>query len=267
MQSLEYFYPAFYEAEPPRNSLASKCWRGTIQPFPDDDAARTLLRHLDRDVPVAIAQGTLAATANANSIPTHPLEPMLANMTVKFSTLILDYDNGQHPRSFCLTPRISSVAFPGHPHLRLDHTIEHLGHELTALCIYSAAEFKYTAGLPKIVQYLDQTAIFLAKHLIWMRTRRLYEAATGKLLYAPPARQLVIDTEPPVARYVYGISREFKRSARIWQGCWPGTPAACGVREHTEMINRVTECWCGSGKLYGVCHRPLEIASLRIAGG
>lgn len=262
MQSLEDFYPSFFEAEPPKGSLASKCWCGMFQPFADGDAARILLRHLDRDQPVAISQGTLSVTTDAN-FPTHPMEPMLIDMTVQFSVLILGYDNGQHPRAFCMTPRISSAVFPGHPHLRLDQTIEHHGHELTALCIYSAAEFKYAAGLPKIVQYLDQTAIFLAKHLIWIRTRRLYEAATGRQLYALPAGQLIIDAEPPVAKYVFGASREFKTPPRIWQGFWPGTTAASGARAHTETINRVAECWCGSGELYGVCHRPLEAASLR----
>jgi hypothetical protein len=263
-QPVDRFYRSFFEAEPPPGSSVSKAWRGTIQPFASDEIAKKLLRHLDRDLPVDVDHGELRPIKGAESVIEHWLEPMLVQMTTRFSILVLDYGNDQHPRGFSLRPRISTSVFPGHPHLRLDQSIVQCGYELQALCVYSAAEFRYSTVAPRIVQYLDQIAIYLAKHLIWMRTRRLYEVATGTLLYAPIEGQIVIDTEPRSAKHIFGISREWKEATKVWRGYWPGTIAPSGAPAHVKTISRTAQCWCGSGRSYGLCHRPFEVSQARL---
>ena len=119
--------------------------------------------------------------------------------------------------------------------------------------------------VPRLVEFVDQTATYLAKHVIWLRTRRLYDTATGALLYAPQPGEIIIDTETRDLNHVPGVCKESRQSHRIWLGYWPGTTATMGPVDHTRAIQPESPCWCGSGAKYGSCHRPRELAWLRAA--
>jgi SEC-C motif len=193
----------------------------------------------------------------------HPLENLLTTMQVSFQLLFLELAAPVHPRIYGLKPRISWHVFPAHPHLRGDQRIEHGGVRLPALCVYSAADFRYLKEIPLPVQFLDQTATFLAKHLIWIRTRRLFDIDTGRLIYAPAAGDRILDLEPRVEDIVSGVSRYARRATRIWRGYWPGDTAPAGAPAHVSTIRPNSECWCGSGLTYRDCHLPYEKRGLR----
>jgi hypothetical protein len=188
----------------------------------------------------------------------HPLEKLLTAMQVSFELLLLEFAPPVHPRIYGLKPRISDYVYPAHPHLRRDQRIEHSGVSLPALCVYSAADFKYRKELPILVEFLDQAATFLAKQLIWIRTRRLFAIDSGELIYVPPAGDIVLDFEPREGDNLPAISRHVRRTNRVWRGYWPGSSAPSGPAAHIAAINPNSECWCGLGLRYRDCHFPRE---------
>ena len=205
--------------EVPAGTSASRAWFGQVRPFKNDDDARKLLRLLDRDTPVDIDQGTLIPPTNSPDFPLHRLEPALVSTGIAFSLVVLDYHGKQHPEAFSVTPCIDQIAHPRHPHLRLDRVISHGGRTIPALCVYSAAEYRYSATVPRLVEFVDQAATYLAKHVIWLRTRRLYDAATGALLYAPQPGEIIIDSEARDMTYVPGVRKDRAKAV----GSGPGT--------------------------------------------
>jgi hypothetical protein len=222
-----------------------------------------LLRLLDRDMQVDVDQGTLIPSIESFGLQPHRLEQLLVSTSISFSIVVLDYGEKRHPEAYSVAPYIDRIAHPGQPHLRLDRVISHGGRTIPALCVYSAAEYRYSATAPRLVEFLDQTATYLAKHVIWLRTRRLYDAATGALLYAPQPGEIIMDTETRDMTYMLGVCKRSRQSRRIWSGYWPGTTAAMGPVDHTRTIQPDSSCWCGSGERYGSCHRPVELAWLR----
>jgi hypothetical protein len=253
---IQCYYPGFSPAEAPSGTSARLAWIGSMQPFEDDQSSRLLLRALDENRAVQIDRGTLHAI-NYSGL-SHPLEKLLTAMQVAFRLLLLEFAPPMHPRVYGLKPRISRYEFPAHPHLRGDQQVEYGGTRLPALCVYSAADFRYLKEIPRPVEFLDQTATFLAKQLIWIRTRRLFDIGTGRLIYAPPSGDRVLDFEPRVEDNVPGVSRHARRATRIWRGCWPGDTAPAGPAAHVATIAPSSECWCGRGLLYRDCHLPYE---------
>ncbi len=249
--------------EVPPGTSASRAWCGKIRPMDNDDAARKLLRYLDRDMQVDVDQGMLIPAGDDPDLPPHRLEPLLVSTGICFSLVVLDYGEKRHPEAYSVAPYIDPLTNPGQPHLRLDRVLAHAGRMIPALCVYSAAEFRYSAAVPRLAEFLDQTATYLAKHVIWLRTRRLYDAATGVLLYAPRPGEIIIDTETRDVTYVPGVCKKSLQSRRIWSGFWPGKTAAMGPADHTRIIKPQSLCWCGSGEQYGSCHRPTELAWLK----
>ncbi len=264
-EPLDQYYQSFFEMEVPPGTSASQAWFGRIRPFKNDDDARKLLRQLDRNMQVDVDQGTLIPASNVPDLPVHNLESLLASTGMTFSLVVLNYEK-RHPEAFCVAPYIDEVNYPGHPHLRLDRVFSHRGRRLPALCVYSPAEYTYSANVPRLIEFLDQTATYLAKHVIWLKTRRLHDIRSGRLIYAPKIGEAIIDTEARDPLYVPGISPACNRSSRVWLGFWPGKVAAMGPLAHTHTIGLETECWCGSGEKYSSCHRPRELALLRLAG-
>ena len=227
-----------------------------MQPFENDQSSRLLLRALDENRPVQIDRGTIHAIGYSEV--SHPFEKALAAMQVSFQLLLLEFAPPVHPRAYGLKPRISWHIFPAHPHLRGDQRIEYGGAQLPALCVYSAADFRYPNEIPLPVEFLDQTATFLAKQLIWIRTRRLFDIETGRLIHTPPSGDRILDLEPRAENNVPEVSRHARRATRIWRGYWPGETAPAGPAAHVATIPPCSECWCGRGRLYRDCHLPYE---------
>lgn len=253
---LDSYYPGFSLAEVPSGASARRAWIGSIRPFEDDQSSRLLLRALDENRAVQIDRGTVRAISYPEA--SHPLEKLLAAMQVSFKLLLLEFAPPAHPRVYGLRPRISQHVFPAHPHLRGDQRIEYGGASLPALCVYSAAEFRYPKKIPPKAEFLDQTATFLAKQLIWIRTRRLFDIETGQLIYTPPAGDLVFDLEPRAENNVPVVSQYPRPATRIWRGYWPGDTAPAGPAAHVATISPHSECWCGRGLLYRDCHLSYE---------
>jgi hypothetical protein len=257
---LQCYYPGFSPVEVPSGTSARRAWIGSMQPFANDESARLVLRALDENRAVQIDRGTVHTISYSDV--SHRLENLLTTMQVSFQLLLLEFAPPAHPRIYGLKPRISWHVFPAHPHLRGDQRIEHNGARLPALCVYSAADFRYLKEIPPPVQLLDQTATFLAKHLIWIRTRRLFDIDTGRLIYAPPAGDRILDLEPRLEDNVPTVSRSVRRATRVWRGYWPGDTAPAGAPAHFATIRPNSECWCGRGLPYRDCHLPYEKRSL-----
>jgi hypothetical protein len=166
-----------------------------------------------------------------------------------------------HPVAFSLRPEISWYRFPGHPHLRIDIPLQYGGRTLHGLCVYSAADFAYGRDVPRIVQFADQVSGYLARHLVWERTRRLEDFA-GRILYQPKPGELILDTEPQMQpRESLPFLKHPKRHPeRLWRGHWLGKSAPAGPQLHLATIRPSQECWCGSGKRYKLCHLESELS-------
>ncbi|HEV2398359.1 MAG TPA: SEC-C metal-binding domain-containing protein [Candidatus Sulfotelmatobacter sp.] len=253
---IQRFYPDFSPVEVPSGTSARRAWIGSIQPFEEDTSAKLLLRALDENRVVEVDRGTVRAISCPKA--SHPLEARLVYMQISFHLLLLEYAAPVHPRVYGWRPKISRYTLPGHPHLRGDQQIEYAGAYLPALCVYSAAEFKYVKRTPPLVEFLDQTATFLAKQLIWIRTRQLFEIKTDRLIYAPASGARVLDLEPRAEDNVPGISRHTRPVTRIWKGYWPGAIAPAGPTAHVAAIDPNSECWCGRGIRYRDCHFQFE---------
>jgi len=180
-------------------------------------------------------------------------------MDLVFTVLVLEFSGTEHPRAYGIQPEISPLTCPAHPHLRNDRPIVLSGRRIPALCVYSGAVFRYGGTVPRIVEFLDQLTTFLARHIIWYRTRRLFEVTPSgevRLHYAPRPGELIMDSEPRF--HSHPLFRIRAEPVRFWKGYWPGTQAPQGSREHLRTIAPADECWCWSGRPYGECHRPLD---------
>lgn len=255
---LKAYYPQFSEVEVPAGTSAIRAWYGRVRPFRDEYIARAILRLFEADMALIIDQGEILPDDVARTLPSHWCEPLLVSMNMVFEVLLLDFEVPQHPRIYCVSPRICRRTFPCHPHLRDDISIAIGRGPLPALCIYSAAEHIFTGEEPRIVQFLDQSATYLAKHLIWTRTRRLYGASDGRVIRAPSPGELIVDCEARI-RTFSGV-QVVPEHRREWHGYWAGLTAASGLKKHLETIDSTKLCWCGSGVQYGECHRPRELA-------
>lgn len=268
---LDDYYAAFYQVEVPRGTSATRAWRGRLQPYRSDDFARNLLTTLERGSSISCDQGFLSSGAERSErTAAHWAKPYLVSMGQQFEVLILERPEPMHPVAFSLRPEISWYRFPGHPHLRFDISLQHAGRTLHGLCVYSAADFTYVRNVPRIVQYVDQVSGYLARHLVWERTRRLEDFA-GRILHQPKVGEPIVDTEPRMQQReaMPFLKRPVRYPERLWRGYWPGQSAPCGPQMHIDTIRPSQECWCGSGRKYKLCHFESEWAraSSTLRGG
>jgi hypothetical protein len=255
-------YPQFKPTEIPLRRNAVAAWMGTLQPFRDNQTAREGLRCLEANEPIGVCAGMFSISDEDKqkiSLRSHWAEPMLLNMDMAFTVLVLESSGHEHPRAFAAIPQVSRLIFPRHPHLLDGISVQIRGRKLPALCVYSGAQFRYSMGLPNIVEFLDQLTTYLARHLIWRRTRRLFEVAGGRVkqIYSPRPGELILDTEPQLRTDRIGNSGA--RPIRFWDGYWPGTVAPQGPDEHLRTIRPEQECWCCSGDPYGECCLPRDL--------
>jgi len=261
--SLAIHYPQFKQEEVPERSNAIAAWRGVLCPFPDDATACEVLRRLKANKPFDISAGSIVVDQeSAFRLPGHRAEPSLVNMRMAFTVVILEYANGEHHRAFAIHPRISRHMFPYHPHLLDGVSIAFGNQRIPALCVYSGAHYRYTGSVPRIIEFLDQVTTYLARHMIWRRTRRLYEVSAGGIreIYRPSAGEFIIDHEPRLR--TDSIANTGSSPLRYWDGYWPGTVAPQTPEEHLRTISPKQECWCCRGIPYGECCRPRDLALL-----
>jgi hypothetical protein len=254
-------YPQFERAPVPIGSGATCAWEGVIQPFVDDAAGCRFLRCVEVGLPFDVVEGTIIA--HPSSTIRHWADPWLVEMGIRFRLFVLEFSGAQHPRAYALQPEISRSSHPLHPHLRTDLAITVGRRQLPALCVYSGAEFSYSPEWPRIVQFLDQTAAYIGRHIIWLRTRIEIPARFGCTFHVPSPGEPIFDHLPRFETDPIASVRP--RRFATWFGYWPGPVAPSGASEHLRTIRPSQECWCCSGKRYGECHRPIDRAIIRLA--
>ena len=185
--SISIHYPRFRSVGVPAGSSALAAWEGTIQPFTSDAAAKTFLHLIEADMPFGISEGTVVCEEDFSVHSQHRASRFLVNMTDRCRLLILSFAPPIHPRAYLLSPEFSTAFLSAHPHPRGDLPIVVGKRRLAALCVYSAAEFEFGGEVDRVVEFLDQASAYVARHLIWLRTRQLYRLATSgrELIYSP----------------------------------------------------------------------------------
>jgi hypothetical protein len=252
-------YPNFKRVDVPVGSKAVRAWKGVVRPFLDDSSARCFLRAIEGGKPVDVCEGTI--DASAPQLTEHWADQWLVATGLRFLLLVLEFGEPEHPRAYSLQPEISRQMQPLHPHLRTDKPMIFRGRPIPALCVYSGAEFRYSNTSPKIVQFLDQATVFIARHIIWLRTRIEIPKRLGSRFRVPLPGEAIFDH----LRLVQNDPNFslIRRRVPLLTGYWPGPEAACGAARHVGTISRSRECWCCSGRKYGECHRDADIRHMR----
>ncbi len=158
-------YPQFRRVPSSPARTAVLALEGVMQPFTRDSDLRRLVPDLECGARVYVAGGILVHADDCRR--GHPVPPYLGQLlglSTEFQVRVLVEDVAVPPRAYCLRPFIAPVHFhttlPPPPHTYLDG----------ALCTY----FPSTEPLPfdetRLLRFLDYTAIWLAKFLIWQRT-------------------------------------------------------------------------------------------------
>ena len=240
-------YPQFVSVKTPEKSGAVAAYEGYLRPFSDDQTARHVLRAIDAGVPLQIVGGRLHV--DASNLRKHPFEDFLVDMTFPCTTLVLDFEGTEHPRAFLTKPAMLPRLSQCH-HIRPDKSVMIEGRLQPALCVYSGSLFRYMPDRSRLEQFLDQIATYLAKYLIWLKTRMLFRDIPGV------ARQFIYCRKP--TEPITNIDL-IKSPSVYWDGYWPGQSAPAGTVAHLDTINRRDECWCWSGKPYQECCRPKEL--------
>jgi hypothetical protein len=259
-------YPQFARVSVPEFSQAKTAWCGTVLPFDAASNVVSIYSDLKRDRIVNVQAGGLRHIGALGPTDQDPNVRYLIDMQIEFRLMVLDYANGRHPDAYCVKPEISRQRFPLHPHLRDDLSIPVGGRYIQALCTDYAPDLLCTS----IVDLLDYAAIFLAKHVIWLRTRRLIDRAQGRVIAVPGVGQEILDIEGPHRGPEYNAQSAPLRNSFPyplqerygWDGFWPG-----GVAPHDPAANlRLPDnstCCCGSGRQYSRCHKQFDMDGQR----
>lgn len=162
-QVLAGYYPQFRSVESmavgrPGESVA---WEGVLQPFQDTKELGLILDDLENEADVSICGGTLIH--DRKCARTHATPSYLARVKhaqARYRVRAVAYPDSRHPRAFVESPHISKLNFPSHPHLNGDGSA----------CSYfpSAGLLPWDGHTLRVL--LDFTAIWLAKHIIWVDT-------------------------------------------------------------------------------------------------
>jgi hypothetical protein len=238
-------YPQFTACKVPGGSGATKAYKGFIRPYSDDATARRVLQAIEENLRLEVSGGRLDASPPAPK--PHPYRELLIGMAAPCTVLVLEFAGSEHARTFLLDPpmipRLSQS-----PHLRLDKSIKIDGASYPALCVYSGSLHRFEDGRSRLEQLLDQTATYLAKYIVWLRTRKLYQR-TREGPQIVRSKHLVRN---PTAADLLGSPD------LLYAGYWPGHSAPSGPAAHLATIRPDEECWCWTGKRYGECCRPRE---------
>lgn len=266
------FYPQFQEVPAPADKKAGRALLGRIQPFDHDSDVLKIASDLWEDRLVDIQEGRLRHREDCTGTHAPDLnQPWLVNMEVEFEVLALEFpDSGRQPEAYAVRPEVSRQFFPAHPHLRDDLEVIWRGRRRQALCSFFAPDGRCNS----LVDLLDFTALFLAKHLIWERTRRLVDQMIGRVLVVPTPGEPIIDLTGPVLGPAYSmaaapllqnfVSPMDRRFA--WRGLWPGSAAPHDFASNLTLPDN-SPCHCGSGRKYANCHKSLDAIGLGLFRG
>ncbi|WP_371417562.1 SEC-C metal-binding domain-containing protein [Granulicella sp. S190] len=191
----------------------------------------------------------------------HWAHPLLVNMDVSCEVMLCIQEDAM-PRAYLITPRFQPYYADTliHPHPRGDQFLLYEGRPLPGLCVFSSAEMVFTDAANFCTQFLDQLTQYVAKHLIWLRTRRLCRriANTTSVLYQPLPGETIL--EQPPRRQVVQWPTGPVQAIDFWSGYWPGKGArAMTPAEHLRQIRSNQSCWCGLNKKYGDCHKAVDL--------
>lgn len=238
-------YEQFCACSVPEGCGAMRAYKGFIRPFCDDATARRVFHAIEEGIPLQVVGGRL--DVEISEPRSSQLDEFLVDMAIPLTILLLEFDGKERPRSYLLDPpmipRVSECE-----HLRKDKSIQVAGKSFAGLCVYSGAVLHFDEDRSKLEQQLDQTATYLAKYLIWLRTRQLYRQSGATLQLVRTRRPERRITEAEIARH----------SDLCWFGHWPGACAPSGPAAHLVTIKPEEECWCWSGEPYGECCQPSE---------
>jgi SEC-C motif len=260
-------YPKFAQIPVPPSGKAERAWRGTIQPFDLTSEIPGLYSDLKDDRVVSVQSGFLRRLRSDGAIDRQDLNiRYLVNMETEFNVVVLEYPDGRHPEAYAFKPEISRQRFPFHPHLRDDRSLLWGGRYLQAICTDYAPDLVCSS----LLDFLDYTTIFLAKHLVWMRTRRLIDRRSDRIIILPEPGKEVLDNFELLRGPEYNIqSSPFHRRFPYpfaewcgWNGYWPGSAAPHGYADNLRL-NDSSPCPCGRGERYARCHKRIDIESQR----
>jgi hypothetical protein len=283
---LRLWYPQFIPAVPPLGSAAVRAWIGRIQPFPDGKEFAGVMAHLAMGAPVGVEPGG-ALFHPSRCAASHTLKaPFSQSMSGSFEILALEFAGGRHPQVFGIAPEISRRRFLSHPHLRDDQRILFNGRPLQALCTYLASDGVLPNNDLQLAGLLDYTSMFLAKHLFWLSTNFVarFSVERGMVGRAANRAALIRGDEvvlfngiasPYVAFFTNGAALETQqqqiarwKSKGNWTltgGDWIGPGAPHLPQQMYLQLKPSQECHCGSGQLYGSCHRRQDALTLGIS--
>ncbi len=194
-------YPQFAPAEPPADGLTVSAWRGVLQPFANDVAARSILCDMEAERTLWVSAGSIRPSASTDQ---HWAHPLLVGMDATCEVLLCAQVDAM-PRAYLLNPRFQPHYANTliHPHPRSDQAILHEGKPLPGLCVFSSAEMMFSEDTDLYTQFLDQVTQYVAKHLIWLRTRRLCRRVgdATSVLYQPRPGEAIVE-QAPAAHWV-----------------------------------------------------------------
>jgi hypothetical protein len=246
-------YPQFYESAIPEGSGASHAYRGFIRPFSDDANAKRVLRSIDAHQPLSVSSGRL--DSDADHLPLHPLGDYLVNMAIPLTVVVLEFAGKRHPSAYLVDPlpvrRLSANA-----HIWWNKALIIDGEAVPELCIYSGNLFTYDSGFERLPQFLNQLSTYLAKHLIFLRTRMLHRLQKNGTARLVRKRR----PEEPITLNSIKLFDNL-----LWFGKWVGKIAPNGSLMHLRTVDPNGECWCNSGEIYKNCHQSQDFAAYRRA--
>jgi hypothetical protein len=257
--SLSADYPQFTRVIVPEGSNATSAWIGEIQPFTSNDIAKAFLHKIETNGPIWVSSGRIREESLGKP---HWADPLLVGMDVRCKLLILMQPSPAHPRAYLLNPLFPEYYSVVHPHPRFDQMVVWDYKNVPGLCIYSAPEFRYDLKRERMSQFLEQATLFVARHLIWLRTRQLFRGfpPTGTLLRVLRPGEILLNDKPVLIHPAVGAG---KPTLNYWAGYWPGpTSHAFNAATHLRTIRTHHECWCGTGVSYGACHRPEDLTEV-----
>jgi hypothetical protein len=169
------YYGTFTKAGPSPDAI--EAWEGFIRPFLGcgDDAVALVLDDLRAGASVLVGGGSLSHATSCGREHCRP--SCLAKMTGAgaecFRVRVLVWPPPRHPKIFAIYPEISKARYARHPHLFQHAPVCGVPGSLVlpdALCTYRPGDGEWSWDTGDLVTFLDYASIFLAKHVVWVRT-------------------------------------------------------------------------------------------------
>lgn len=239
-------YPQFAETDIPPGSGATRAFRGFIRPFSDDATSHRVARAIEANQELRVVGGRL--DSDAIGLTAHPLEPYMQDMAIPCTVMVLEYAGSRHHRAFLLDP-FPLKGVSGSQHIWWDKTELIEGRQSPELCIYSGNLFRYDAKLDRLPQFLNQLSTYIAKHLIFLKSRMLHSYRKDGSIRRMNMRK----PWQPINLGLLSLSKKI-----LWFGYWIGPAAPHTPMSHLQTVKPDDDCWCNSGTEYKDCHMTAE---------